>query len=64
MERDRPTYWMPPDCVYVYDGTRWRTQRYEHVQAWGPDLEKPEGHVNRFGLVEETYLPEGEDPKP
>lgn len=67
MERDRPTYWMPPHDdrgVYVYDGSRWRKQRYEHFQKWGPDPSKPEGYVNRFDLVEETYLPEGDDPKP
>lgn len=67
MDGDRPTYWMPPhgsDGLYVYDGSRWRKQRYEHFMEWGPDPSKPDGYVNRFDLVEEMYLPQGEDPKP
>lgn len=73
-EGNRPTYWERPHEVYVYDGTRWRKQRYRHVLIQGStddrsleDLSVPnpdDDYDNRFDLVEETYLPEGEDPKP
>ncbi len=74
MEGDRPTYWERPHEVYVYDGNRWRRQRYEHVLTWGDtrdrsldDLSVPnpdDDYDNHFELIEEQYLPEGEDPSP
>ncbi len=69
MRDGQPTYWLPPEEVYIYDGSRWRRQRYNHVNYEGgagiEDLSVPnpdEDHANYFHLVEEVYLPEGENP--
>ena len=71
MEDGQPTYWMPPEEVYVYDGSRWRKQQWkdgieESYDVGLDDLSIRSYDDNHgascFHLVSEEYLPEGENP--